>query len=246
MLNKLSILVLVMGLMLTMSVIVSAEITYENEIVDNFRNSNFHAIVGGAGLEGNKNGVRAVSGNTGFTWGGYSAESGKGALIKLHSSAKQIIFEDNKGHCAGSYVYTIFSENGDIEPTKAVKNISQIETKVNPTGNDWPGDVEIRLLLRDNNGDWYLSTDQITFDENNNDQTVTIDISDFDWELVDSAANSYMNDLEGQDTIVSISSTTPGNPDMSLVTGGGIYLQSVTDTTKDFCVDYIKWISDNN
>ena len=220
--------------------------TLENEIFEYF-SDNFHAIVCGDGIEGNGDGIRAVSGALDFTWGGYTAGSGGGALIKLHGGNEQIIFEDNKGNYAGSYVYTIFSTRDDFVPTKAVQNISQVETKVT-AGSNWETheDADIRLLLRDNNGDWYLSTDQITFDNNNNNQTVTIDISDFEWEMVDSAANSYMNDLEGQDSIVSISSTTSGNPDMSLVTGGGIYLQSVTDTTKDFCVDYIKWISDNN
>lgn len=132
----------------------------------------------------------------------------------------------------------------------------------------WP--VLIKLLIRDANGDWYLGGVQEDLPdptptpppveqedplENSNtaaafvadaNGSFDVDFADLAWEQVDSDLASLLNTMEGYDgyenspfaMVIDPDSTTP---DLSAVTGGGLFVNSSSDPTSELCISGLKW-----
>jgi hypothetical protein len=167
----------------------------------------------------------------------------------------------------GSYAYTIFDSSGSNSPDSSV-DLSGADAHINlnisdiwngwfgggDNGSGLPGIAgEIRAtvltaLIRDANGDWYSSNVfcPSTVEDNSLDGTVaTYDfmLNDASWYAVDNAVSTNLNALAGSDDMAMSYSATAGSPDLTAVTGGGIYVWNAFDTTNgQFAMTEIGWM----
>lgn len=172
--------------------------------------------------------------DTGFPWGGFTPFPANGAIEStLDPSGRLYFFDGGTSYSMvtpGAYVYTIFSSNGNSVATTNVVGMNQ-GGAIKITANDELNiPLGFRFLIRDRNNDWYLSTatNELmipgggTFSVNPTKQT---------WQKVNSAALFSMNSIYVGRVSSGSGPITPNpaanSPDLSQVTGGGLYIDQV-------------------
>ncbi len=173
-----------------------------------------------------------VSGTTGFRWGG---------LIRSQTGHTNRTIEFNRGlrvvnslH-SGSYVYAVFSSAGDgkailevdLSATDAtvVWDISR-KRSLEPAG-------AVRHLLRDKTGQWYISDPEL-LDSSATEQRLETPVPSLTWYQIDRSHGMRMNRPEGAaDTERGERELTWSQsasiPDLSRVSGGGLYIENGWD-----------------
>ena len=141
----------------------------EETVNETFAGAGWNALVG---HKGNESITKSPA--TGFGWGAYADNNAYGTNAVLIQDgriqflgAEQVTEEDPKGpgNIPGSYTYTVFDENYPLTesdgyvpiPTIMVSNMNSGHLTIEIGGgtNNFP--ESIRLLIRDANGDWFLS-----------------------------------------------------------------------------------------
>lgn len=142
------------------------------------------------------------------------------------------------GNVSGAYAYTIFSSKGNTTPTTSVPNMQNGTLRMQfdggsdswlpagtPTSAPWPENV--RFMVRDAQGNWYLSTSStaLTIQAAG---IVNEPINTLSWQPLTTGSQSILNASPSTDATqgaISAQSTT-GTPDWSGITGFGIYIDS--------------------
>jgi hypothetical protein len=208
---------------------------------------------------------------TGFKWGGYASPTAYRVEIDQNerggTTFDELIFKSTGTTIVGSYAYTIFDSAGANSPDQSV-NLSGsdalINLKISDIWNGWFGGGDngsglpglesedratvLTALIRDANGDWYSSNVfcPSTVEDNSLDGTVdTYDfmLNDASWYAVDNAVGTNLNALAGSDEMAMSYSSTAGSPDLTAVTGGGIYMWNAFENSNgNFALNEIGWV----
>jgi hypothetical protein len=175
--------------------------------------------VGGWAPEGDPN-------NVGFNWHTIF-------FNELYPGETRLSFHD-RARTNGAYCYTIFSEIGTGTHTQYVPNMSLGTVTVNEVFAAAGNTQDLRLIVRDGAGNWYLSNvavDDIGSDPETN--LAPIDVGSLTWQAVDAAAQTNMNEMaadSGPGVLLSNPGAPPATPDLSQVTGIGLYLEDVANS----------------
>ena len=167
----------------------------------------------------------------GHAWGCYFPGATADSIF-VKSSSDLIIVRPKGGTVAttqGTYMYTIFSSDGTATHDKEV-NMSAGTMEV--TMANYYNTPEIRVLVRDKNGDWYLSTAATKAALGDAETISTVLFSSLAWEQVIGTAGTDLNEMDAGDA-VAIDTLDSGStsPDLSGVSGGGIYFETPADLT---------------
>lgn len=185
---------------------------------------------------------------SGFRWGGYTYATASGwrGKINISGGLQRLELYSNVDSDAsisanynGTYLYTIFDTNGTATASQSI-DLSQTEIDVAGAA---PGQ-SVRWLVRDVNSQWYLSAVATAVESG----TTAFNASSAGtgWLRVDAAAESEMNELDADakreisDPLYLDAST----PDLSAVTGGGLYIESgdVDESAQhNFIVTEMRW-----
>ncbi len=186
---------------------------------------------------------------TGFTWGGWvglDPAKGKHFNINIDAEGKDrdgyVWWMGNPG--PGGSFYTIFSSTGSNVADRYVENLDTV-TVLGKSG-DWVG----QLLVRDANGDWYLSS---SFDVVGGMTENTIAVSALTWEEIVGEPANDMNELDAGGPFEELTTKSnsddgsgPGpltadvtdenstSPDLSKVTGAGFVWVGGSDSKFEF------------
>ncbi|MHC4468744.1 MAG: hypothetical protein ACYSUZ_05155 [Planctomycetota bacterium] len=184
---------------------------------------------------------------SGYTWGGWAEPNDGswpppdpvyGSYPKIHIQTlnpgvtdEKILAFSQATRDTGSYVYTIFSEQGNKFYTQYVPNLDQgtVELDMETTG----GTMDLRLIIRDADDDWYVSSVAAAGVWSGNPITEPIDVSTLAWGLVtDPNVVADMDDLSGplgpgalEDNFDPFGGD---DPNFARLTGGGLYLDNVS------------------
>lgn len=179
------------------------------------------------------------SGPTGFPWGGWAPNSGGFQAIGYQENRNALNFTPGALE-SGAYCYTIFDSTGGNTPDSQIVNFHRVTIRTEQGGNPAP-DVDVRLLVRDANGDWYLSTaaTKVPLPAAGK---YSFSVGDFDWEQVTGAGATDMNEMDdGAGPGPLTTNTGSIAPDFSELTGGGIYIETVNvDGPMEF--SEIRWL----
>jgi hypothetical protein len=199
-----------------------------SQVTEGMPTNNWYAIV-----VGNQEQVGQAD-DTGFPWGGYTPMPGNGAIEStIDPIGRLYFFDGGAGYSMdtpGAYVYTIFSSNGNNIATTNAQGMNAggvIKITANDELNAPRG---LRFLIRDKNSNWYLSTaaTELTIPGGG---IFSADVTKLAWQQVNSAAQISMNSTyfgrvsSGPGPITP--SLTSTNPDLSQITGGGLYIDQV-------------------
>lgn len=205
---------------------------------------------------------------TGFSWGGYMD---RGYQIEIDQFARggvtfdELVFKQNPND---SYAYTIFDSTGGNSPDQNV-NLSgpaaNIHVKVSDIWHGFMGGGDngsgldgfaselratvLRGMIRDGNGDWFVSDLFCPWPYEGNagdlDGTIieyTYQLAGQSWYAVDTAVSDNLNLLATGDELALSYSATAGSPDLSAVTGGGIFVWNAFDNANgQFAMTEIQW-----
>lgn len=204
---------------------------------------------------------------TGFTWGGYCAPVGYNIEIdriaRGGATFEELVFKQNP---TGSYAYTIFDSAGGNTPNQSVDLSgagSNIHLKISDIWSGWFGNGDngsglpgvesearatvLRAMVRDGNGDWYVSDlfCPSTLEDSSTDGTIveySFVLDGKSWYAVDSAVSTNLNLLAGGDEVALSYAAAAGAPDLTAVTGGGILVWSAYATANgQFAMTEIQW-----
>jgi len=187
--------------------------------------------------------------SAGFSWGGWG-EPGYGHKAKVWLGGFKIDQENpderdkvffQMGNAGDSqYIYSIFSTTGTNVSDISVPNLNTVKLLQNTS-------QDIRLIIRDANDDWYLSSTRyfVTADVNE-----IIDISAWTWEMITDPTASEMDELDtdsstGYNILADLVNTTAHldpsqtRPDLTKITGAGYMECSSTAKPK---LEYMEWI----
>ncbi len=183
---------------------------------------------------------------TGFLWGGYShaTVSGWRGNVNISSSNSRLELyanTDSDDTISANYnstcFYTVFDTNGTASASLAL-DLTQMAIDV-----AWaaPGQ-EIRWLIRDAHFEWYLSASTGVVSST----TYSVNPAALNWLKVDVGASDEMNELDAdaKRAIADPSTLAAGSPDLSAVTGGGLYVETGdTDpvTQYNFILTEMRW-----
>ncbi len=184
--------------------------------------------------------------DTGFAWGGYTPQPGNGTIESTLDPSGRLYFFDGGSNYSmvtpGAYVYTIFSSNGNSVATTNVAGMNQ-GGAIQITANDELNiPLVFRFLIRDKNNDWYLSTvtNALMIPGGG---TFSVDPSKQTWQKVNSAAQLSMNGIYAGRVTSGPGLITPNptatNADLSVVTGGGLFISQVPAGTAQ--LNYNDW-----
>ncbi len=192
----------------------------------------------------NDNEYTAVNYNSGFRWGGhcddltYSSETW--ASIQYNPTSDALVYTW-RAMKDGTYCYTVFSDNGDNQPTTWLKTLTEVDIAVQNSTQP----VDLRLLVREYDGDWLLSSvavDNVPAGQTN---VFTIDIRDLTWTDVPSAVEAEMNELDEGPPYGGPGSAKGGpsaTPDFAGLSGGGIMIDNVqTQESGNLHLTSITW-----
>ena len=185
---------------------------------------------------------------TGFTWGGFNqATAATAVAVAVVAHTSRLVFEgsgDGDDEAAanyrGSYAYTVFDPRGGVSATRVVP----FATILLEPGGAAAGQ-RVRWLIRDNGARWFLSREATDVAA---DTVTTAGVSAMAWLRVDLAAEAEMNELDAdaQTPIADPASLDPEAPDLTFLTGGGLYIES-GDTNpgarQDLEIDQMAWIA---
>jgi len=169
-----------------------------------------------------------ASQGSGFSWGGYTnaTASGSRARVKLQS-ADRLNFPGEDGSDAtasanyqGSFAYTIFDSTGGSVGDQTV-DLRWVQLGVNRAASG----QQIRLLVRDAAGAWFLSQNAFPVTGSS---SVFVDLdAGVTWLRVDAAAEAEMNELDADAKVpMADPSGLPASAvDLSSITGGGVYVE---------------------
>ncbi len=208
---------------------------------------------------------------TGYSWGGYMDRGYQIEIDQFARGGvtfDELVFKQNSND---SYAYTIFDSTGGNSPDQNVDlsgPAANIHLKVSDiwhgfmgggdNGSGLPGleselrATVLRAMVRDGNGDWYVSDlfCPIAIEAPGNvdgyyDGTVfeyTYMLAGQDWYSVDTAVSDNLNLLAAGDELALSYSATAGSPDLSAVTGGGIFVWNAYETANgQFAMTEIQW-----
>lgn len=215
----------------------------------------------------------AISPDTGFGWGGFANNKKDAVNCIIMKTAGYIQFTGNQkdgeteeikagGNKPGSYIYTIFDPEGKNNATQTVANMGAGKVTItfdNESGDGSQYPERVRIMIRDANGDWFLSVGG-TEDPGEEDPeesyginisaigTYQIAFTDLGWEKVDltiSERLSKMKRYDGYENNPYAMKVLQGEvtPDLSQVSGGGLYVESVADSTDQFIINSFTWTS---
>lgn len=186
---------------------------------------------------------------SGFTWGGHSnatvsgwrgrvSFSGSNDRLELYANSNS---DDTiSANYNSTYTYTIFDSGGSATPDQAI-DLTSIEADILGTATG----QQVRWLVRDASFQWYVSA-AVSVSAG----TVTQDPSTLSWLRVDAAAETEMNELDAdaKHAIANPATLTAGTPDLSAVTGGGVYIETGdtnSSTQQNFMMTEMRWIGNS-
>jgi hypothetical protein len=162
------------------------------------------------------------AGTFGLAWGGYHANTNS----EIRVNSEEIRFFD-PANISSNYVYTIFSTNGNGTATHEI-DLSQNGATIKVFADTVASGQKLRWLLRDGSGDWYLSetaTWRETYSTAAHESGYPV--GSFGWLHVATANETDMNQLDDGGSLP-LATAGDANPDLSQVTGFGIYVDSVS------------------
>ena len=226
--------------------------------IDLYNDDSGEAIKGGAAFDVTP---------TGFSWGGYCAPTGFSVEIdqntRLNQTTDELIFKVNP---TNDYAYTIFDSTGGSTADQSVDLSgagSNIHLKMSAVWSGWFGGGDngsglpgvasevratvLRAMIRDRYGDWYVSDlfcPSILEDGSTlgkiTEYTYLLDGQS--WYAVDAGVSNTLNLLQGGDEAAMAYSDVAGSPDLTSVTGGGIYVWNGYATSNgQFALTEIQW-----
>ena len=164
-----------------------------------------------------------ISDSLGFAWGGYNADATSSGSIWARNDEIQF---DDAANVSASYVYSIFSTNGNGAATHEV-NLSGNGATIKVFADTVASGQKLRWLLRDSNGDWYLSktaTWRETYSTALHESSYPVGF--YEWLHVASANEADMNQMDAGGSLP-LATAGDAAPDLSAITGFGIYVDSV-------------------
>lgn len=192
------------------------------EIDETFGWTGWGALVGW-----NQSSAIRKSDATGFAWTGYSPTGGENNPINSDEHwGSRIKFEKGIGNTPGNYVFTIFDITGGNEANRWVNmSAGTLVVSLDKEGED-PYPAQFKVLARDGDGSWFLSN-AVEVKTGSN----SIAFADLTWNEVDGAVAGWMNQLKAGDSSAYGMQTgeDAATPDLTKVTGGGIYIDSITN-----------------
>ena len=192
------------------------------EINETFDWTGWGALVGW-----NQNSAIRKSDATGFAWTGYSPTGGEDNPINSDEHwGSRIKFEKGIGNTHGNYVFTIFDITGGNEANRWVNmSAGTLVVSLDKEGGD-PYPAQFKVLARDGEGSWFLSN-AVEVNTGSN----SIAFADLTWNEVDSAVAGWMNQLKAGDSSAygMQAGEDAATPNLTKVTGGGIYIDSITN-----------------
>ena len=192
------------------------------EINETFDWTDWGALVGW-----NQTSAVRKSDATGFPWSAYSPTGGEFNPINSDEHwGSRIKFEKGIGNTPGNYVFTIFDITGGNEANRWVNmSAGTLVVSLDKEGED-PYPAQFKVLARDGEGSWFLSN-AVEVKTGSN----SIAFADLTWNEVDSAVAGWMNQLKAGDSSAYGMQTgeDAATPDLTKVTGGGIYIDSITN-----------------
>ncbi len=190
---------------------------------------------------------------TGFSWGGFASPGSFRVEIDEFSVGgvvfDELVFKSTGGDISDSYAYTILSSTGTNAPDTFVDMTgvdAAIHLKICDIWNGWFGGGDngsglpepcneeratvLRAMLRDSNGDWFVSDlfCPSTYEEGDLDGTVaeyTLFVNDVSWRKLPQNETDNLNLLQGNDEIpIARDPNVTDAPDFTYVSGMGIYV----------------------
>ncbi|MCK5565654.1 MAG: hypothetical protein KAJ07_10450 [Planctomycetes bacterium] len=177
---------------------------------------------------------------SGYTWGGYADPddgSWPGNMIwpKIYMQTLNpgVVGEENILSIAsgarntGSYVYTVFSTNGNRNATEYVPDLDMGTVSVDIMQNGDP--LDLRLIIRDADDNWYVSS--VAFAAVSGEVSLSTDVASLTWKAANTGAAADMDQLDSPDGPGTLFDPLEpdADPNLAKVTGGGLYLDNVTD-----------------
>ncbi|QBG47156.1 hypothetical protein EGM51_06995 [Verrucomicrobia bacterium S94] len=218
-----------------------AEVAAQTTLVESFETTNGFSICNDTGE------TPAAMSGSGFTWGGctHASVNGWRGNINISGGNQRLELYGNtnaddtiSANYSGTYFYTVFDTNGTSFASLAL-DLERIEVDI---GTPAP-EQEIRWMVRDAESDWYLSEATAVVTSG----TYAVELLGLSWLKVDEAASAEMNELDADAkyAIDDPALLAAGVPDLSAVTGGGLYIE--TGDTDDavqynFILKEIRWI----
>ncbi|MDZ8120299.1 hypothetical protein [Pontiella agarivorans] len=216
------------------------EVFAQTSLVERFETTNGFSICDSASE------TPAVMPGSGYLWGGYSQASTSGwrANVNISGGHQRLELYANTNQDAavsanysGTYFYAVFDTNGTASASQALE-LTGMEADISGAAPE----QEIRWLVRDANYDWYLSSATTVVSS----ATVAVDPSLVGWLKVDDSAALEMNELDAdaKHAIAAPVTLVAGVPDLSAVTGGGLYIETgdTDDTTQyNFILTELRW-----
>ena len=226
----------------TMKITVT-DLTEASVIDEQFAWSATGAICTATGGVGSREVIR-YSSSTGFGWGGYNAAtSGSRDIQAITGSIDLDDDATDSANVVGSYVYTIFSDQGENTPTHYI-DITSVGATFKLMALQAANDQAVRWLIRDANGDWYISENQTPSDAIPEKDTAIPDLGRayvvpwYTWKHVSESNETEMNQLDN-DGDMALSIDSSADPDLSMITGCGFYI-SRSSASKNFELDWFK------
>ena len=166
-------------------------------------------------------GTATCSKDTGFRWTGYRTDGG---LFNLAVSSYGTLL-DSRGHNTynGHYAYTIFDSTGGNLADSLVRRLRSVTVDMNRID---ATDGKARIMIRDFNGDWFLSDSLIDLTGNT---IQTLNALTTTWSTITSSTT--LNDVGDEDTgALQIGVSGSGSPNLKYISAGGIYWESFSNT----------------
>ena len=160
----------------------------------------------------------------GFAWDGHNADNTSSGSIWAVNNQFQL---DAAANLSGSYVYTVFSTNGNGTATHQI-DLSQNGATIKVFANTVAAGQKLRWLVRDAAGHWYLTksaTWQDTYPTDLYLSSSPIDL--FQWLRVASTTEIALNQMNAGGALP-LTTAGEASPDLARVTGFGIYVDSVS------------------
>lgn len=184
-----------------------------------------------------------ASGGSGFGWGGYNAHPvAADANRSIVASTGGLTFElagaADSANMPGSYAYTIFSTAGSNSADREI-DLSGVAATVAIKASSGASDQLLRWLIRDDSGAWWLSQEATWTSDFVGKIHWSFPLKSYTWLALTGGAPTDMNDLDIQgETAISVGAV--GTPQLSRVTGGGVYVQQ-SNTSAALVLDWIRW-----
>jgi hypothetical protein len=179
----------------------------------------------GTYLQGTAHSVKSSS--TGFRWSAYSNDCAFALRNDAATSGRTVVESCGGVSMIGSYVYTFFDTGTDVIADKLLDHLQTITVAWNAVDSTVTG-AHARIMIRAVDGQWYLSDSSIPI---TNQTSAALAVSpSLTWTSITAPGTTLDN--ANDDNTGPLTFGAPGlHPDLSTVTGGGVFFSDFTNET---------------